>query len=493
MTMKLLSLSLALCGILTVSQGHPINGTFERCEVIREHNEFFHFEDFIPKCDTYGNFLRQQCLESTGECWCVEILTGEEIPNTRTGPGAYCLFEEANLASIHSYGENNFVQALTQTGANFPETWIGGHDAVQNIEGFMNKQQLDATKADTLVFSSETFLYCYSESPLSRRMPLMANRASGVTGQSQETFLPVAVESLWLTAFPSRFDDGSASLNKLAASRILKHFVRDRTFKCVTFHVSDSKQVSSSCLSEQDSNTWEPRFFVANCFEASSRRADRFEKLGGDEAAPNAPPPGRRFSRAALDAPGQLLKDLSQNGLTTDYRTQELSEIWTSDGKVMFDVLSGLLHGDTLRYRNQSATSTPHAEVHNKSSETCGGRQRLRPGFRQSAGTSQRLRSGFRQSVSLRDYVQVLDSLRGHHGDYVQVLDSLRGRHRDYVQVLDSLTNKLSDSVRTKTTYEQMDHATLHYNIFLLSIDLYRQQHHVYYDVSAGKSPACAE
>ncbi|XP_027132809.1 galactose-specific lectin nattectin-like, partial [Larimichthys crocea] len=43
---------------------------------------------------------------------------------------AYCLFEEANLASIHSDGENNFVQALTQTWTDFPKTWIGGHNAV---------------------------------------------------------------------------------------------------------------------------------------------------------------------------------------------------------------------------------------------------------------------------------------------------------------------------------------------------------------------------
>ncbi|KAG8004340.1 hypothetical protein GBF38_009293 [Nibea albiflora] len=58
----------------------------------------------------------------------------------------------------------------------------------------------------------------------------------------------------------------------------------------------------------------------------------------------------------------------------------------------------------------------------------------------QSAGTSQRLRPGFRQSAGrLRDYVQVLDSLRGRLRDYVQVLDSLRGLLRDYVQVLDGL------------------------------------------------------
>ncbi|TKS65899.1 Zinc finger protein 1 [Collichthys lucidus] len=47
-----------------------------------------------------------------------------------------------------------------------------------------------------------------------------------------------------------------------------------------------------------------------------------------------------------------------------------------------------------------------------------------------------------------RDYVQVLDSLRGRHGDYVQVLDSLRRRHRDYVQVLDSLRRRHRDYVQ---------------------------------------------
>ncbi|KAG8006606.1 hypothetical protein GBF38_021149, partial [Nibea albiflora] len=55
-----------------------------------------------------------------------------------------------------------------------------------------------------------------------------------------------------------------------------------------------------------------------------------------------------------------------------------------------------------------------------------------------------------------RDYVQVLDSLRGRHRDYVQVLDSLRGRHRDYVQVLDSLRGRHRDYVQ-KQQCEQLD------------------------------------
>uniref|UniRef100_A0A8C9XP04 Thyroglobulin type-1 domain-containing protein n=1 Tax=Sander lucioperca TaxID=283035 RepID=A0A8C9XP04_SANLU len=43
--------------------------------------------EFVPQCDVNGNFLPQQCSGSTGYCWCVNIITGEEIPNTRTPPG----------------------------------------------------------------------------------------------------------------------------------------------------------------------------------------------------------------------------------------------------------------------------------------------------------------------------------------------------------------------------------------------------------------------
>uniref|UniRef100_A0A672YL16 Thyroglobulin type-1 domain-containing protein n=1 Tax=Sphaeramia orbicularis TaxID=375764 RepID=A0A672YL16_9TELE len=43
--------------------------------------------EFIPKCDIYGNFQPQQCWAATGSCWCVNILTGQEVPHTRTPPG----------------------------------------------------------------------------------------------------------------------------------------------------------------------------------------------------------------------------------------------------------------------------------------------------------------------------------------------------------------------------------------------------------------------
>ncbi|KAM7366628.1 hypothetical protein PAMP_016049 [Pampus punctatissimus] len=123
----------------------------------------------IPQCDANGNFLPRQCSGSTGFCWCVNIITGEEIPNTKVPPGStpvdcnrdfycpyswsrfeercfifinspktwieaenYCLFEGANLASVHSNEEHRFLQALTRGHTHdFPETWIGGFDAIQ--------------------------------------------------------------------------------------------------------------------------------------------------------------------------------------------------------------------------------------------------------------------------------------------------------------------------------------------------------------------------
>ncbi|XP_035531448.1 galactose-specific lectin nattectin-like [Morone saxatilis] len=173
--MKLLSVSLALCHLLMLSRAVPLNSSVstERhgglCEHAKEHASDL-IGAFVPQCDANGNFLPQQCWASTGECWCVDVITGKEIPHTRTPPGTvpvnckkdnycpygwsrygkqcfvfindpktwleaelYCLFEWANLASIHSYDENNFVQDLTRGDTHdFPETWIGGFDIIMN-------------------------------------------------------------------------------------------------------------------------------------------------------------------------------------------------------------------------------------------------------------------------------------------------------------------------------------------------------------------------
>ncbi|XP_014909287.1 nidogen-2 isoform X8 [Poecilia latipinna] len=42
---------------------------------------------FVPRCDAQGQFLPQQCHESTGHCWCVDS-SGQERAGTRTAPGA---------------------------------------------------------------------------------------------------------------------------------------------------------------------------------------------------------------------------------------------------------------------------------------------------------------------------------------------------------------------------------------------------------------------
>ncbi|XP_067895206.1 uncharacterized protein nid2a isoform X2 [Heterodontus francisci] len=42
---------------------------------------------YVPQCDEEGNFRSLQCHSSTGYCWCV-YENGQEIPGTRTPPGA---------------------------------------------------------------------------------------------------------------------------------------------------------------------------------------------------------------------------------------------------------------------------------------------------------------------------------------------------------------------------------------------------------------------
>ncbi|XP_028272016.1 nidogen-1-like [Parambassis ranga] len=42
---------------------------------------------YIPQCNEYGAYEPTQCHTSIGQCWCVDA-NGQEIPNTRTGPGS---------------------------------------------------------------------------------------------------------------------------------------------------------------------------------------------------------------------------------------------------------------------------------------------------------------------------------------------------------------------------------------------------------------------
>lgn len=58
------------------------------------------------------------------------------------------MFLGANLASVHSSEESQFLQAvvLIKTG-DFPLTWIGGYEAVQaNVEKVLNLSYLSKSK-----------------------------------------------------------------------------------------------------------------------------------------------------------------------------------------------------------------------------------------------------------------------------------------------------------------------------------------------------------
>lgn len=41
---------------------------------------------YVPQCDEHGAYKSTQCHASIRQCWCVDS-NGQEIPNTRTGPG----------------------------------------------------------------------------------------------------------------------------------------------------------------------------------------------------------------------------------------------------------------------------------------------------------------------------------------------------------------------------------------------------------------------
>ncbi|XP_058481468.1 galactose-specific lectin nattectin [Solea solea] len=174
-TMTFARVVLALGVLVTLGQAAPPNATspspigrhVPNCELQRQRC-YQLIGSYCPSCDMNGNFDAMQCSGSTGRCWCVDVITGMMIPDTQTelGPPSfdcsnmyfcpdgwtlfkkrcfifintpkkwseaevYCQFDGGNLASIHSYEENHFVMALTRgDGHEFPETWIGGSDAV---------------------------------------------------------------------------------------------------------------------------------------------------------------------------------------------------------------------------------------------------------------------------------------------------------------------------------------------------------------------------
>ncbi|XP_056136389.1 nidogen-1-like [Lampris incognitus] len=52
---------------------------------------------YVPQCDQHGAYEPTQCHASIGQCWCVDA-NGQEIPNTRTGPGSKPLCIDQGVA-----------------------------------------------------------------------------------------------------------------------------------------------------------------------------------------------------------------------------------------------------------------------------------------------------------------------------------------------------------------------------------------------------------
>ncbi|KAM4603908.1 nidogen-1-like [Polymixia lowei] len=52
---------------------------------------------YVPQCDAHGAYEPTQCHGSAGQCWCVDA-NGQEVPNTRMGPGSRPLCIDQGVA-----------------------------------------------------------------------------------------------------------------------------------------------------------------------------------------------------------------------------------------------------------------------------------------------------------------------------------------------------------------------------------------------------------
>lgn len=164
---RMLGVLLALCTVLTLIHGGPLNTTTSMkgpCEYKRMYCPYD--PAYCYECDAYGYFVPWQCLR--GYCYCVDYKTGEEIPYTKRPADSepldcehghycpkgwtyydgqcymyiesdktwieaefHCMFLGGNLASIHSDEQSYFIKDLTKgTGHVFPHAWVGGYDAL---------------------------------------------------------------------------------------------------------------------------------------------------------------------------------------------------------------------------------------------------------------------------------------------------------------------------------------------------------------------------
>ena len=84
------------CGYMTCTEGRLLYPT-PFCQIARKiatqqstFNGSLAVGAFIPQCDTDGNFNAVQCWGSTGQCWCVNRLTGEPVSEPARNPDINC-------------------------------------------------------------------------------------------------------------------------------------------------------------------------------------------------------------------------------------------------------------------------------------------------------------------------------------------------------------------------------------------------------------------
>ncbi|XP_063685805.1 thyroglobulin-like [Bolinopsis microptera] len=64
-----------------------------------------------PECDGEGKFAPTQCHGSTGHCWCVDTESGQEIEDTRQGPGE----GDGPLDCVKAIDKNTFDEATASS------------------------------------------------------------------------------------------------------------------------------------------------------------------------------------------------------------------------------------------------------------------------------------------------------------------------------------------------------------------------------------------
>ena len=57
------------------------------CDLARANSKPGMVGSFTPKCQSDGTYEQKQCHGSTGQCWCVNSQTGQEVQGTRKNPG----------------------------------------------------------------------------------------------------------------------------------------------------------------------------------------------------------------------------------------------------------------------------------------------------------------------------------------------------------------------------------------------------------------------